>query len=188
MSTVADSSPTDLPPASVRVPMQIVAYTGAPPRADTRALAAEAPVNLVYGSVPHAVMMATPADLEDFAYGFSLTEGIIESASEIRSTRIEVGADGLSMSSWRQVFAEAAAPAAVSAGSRIWRSSRTHSCGMLPISESRCRRSPPRSRALMRRRFSAPRPGRSTRPPGHGSTAPWRPSGRMSAATMLWIS
>jgi FdhD protein len=95
MSTVAESLPTELPSASVRVPMQVVAYTGAPPRSDTRALAVEAPVNLVYGSVPHAVMMATPADLEDFAYGFSLTEGIVESASEIRSTRVEVGSDGL---------------------------------------------------------------------------------------------
>lgn len=95
MSTVAESLPTGLPSASVRVPMQVVAYTGTPPRSDTRALAVEAAVNLVYGSVPHAVMMATPADLEDFAYGFSLTEGIVESASEIRSTRVEVGEDGL---------------------------------------------------------------------------------------------
>ncbi|MEG9527704.1 MAG: formate dehydrogenase accessory sulfurtransferase FdhD [Hyphomicrobiales bacterium] len=75
--------------------MQVVDYTGAPPRSDTRALAVESAVNLVYGSVPHAVMMATPADLEDFAYGFSLTEGIVESASEIRSTRVEIGEDGL---------------------------------------------------------------------------------------------
>lgn len=95
MSTIAESPSTGLPPSAVRVAMQVAAYTGAALRPDTRALAVEAPVNLVYGSVPHAVMMATPADLEDFAYGFSLTEGIIESASEIRSTRVETGADGL---------------------------------------------------------------------------------------------
>jgi FdhD protein len=75
--------------------MQVVAYTGSAPRADMRALAVEAPINLVYGSVPHAVMMATPADLDDFAYGFSLTEGIVESAEEIRATRVEAGPDGL---------------------------------------------------------------------------------------------
>jgi FdhD protein len=75
--------------------MRVVAYSGLERRCDTRALAVEAPVNLVYGSVPHAVMMATPADLEDFAYGFSLTEGIVESAEEIRATRVESGADGL---------------------------------------------------------------------------------------------
>ena len=90
-----ESRPDGLPPPAVRVPMQVVAYTGSAPRPDTRALAVEAPINLVYGSVPHAVMMAPPADLDDFAYGFSLTEGIVESADEIRSTRVEAGPDGL---------------------------------------------------------------------------------------------
>jgi FdhD protein len=75
--------------------MQVMPYTGSAPRSGTRPLAVEAPVNLVYGSVPHAVMMATPADLEDFAYGFSLTEGIVDSAEEIRATRVEAGPDGL---------------------------------------------------------------------------------------------
>ena len=95
MTTDIASRSADLPPASVRVPMQVVAYAAAEPRPDVRALAVETPVNLVYGSVPHAVMMATPADLEDFAYGFSLTEGIVEDAAEIRATRVAVGPDGL---------------------------------------------------------------------------------------------
>ena len=42
----------------------------------------EAPVALVYNGVPFAVMMATPCDLQDFALGFALAEGIVESASE----------------------------------------------------------------------------------------------------------
>ncbi|MCJ2090611.1 formate dehydrogenase accessory sulfurtransferase FdhD [Methylobacterium sp. E-005] len=75
--------------------MQVVAYTSDAVRPGERALAVESPINLVYGSVPHAVMMATPADLEDFAYGFSLTEGIIEEAAEIRETRIEATPDGI---------------------------------------------------------------------------------------------
>ncbi|MCJ2116090.1 formate dehydrogenase accessory sulfurtransferase FdhD [Methylobacterium sp. J-001] len=87
--------PAGTPPISMQAPMQVVAYTASVPKAGTRALAVEAAVNLVYGSVPHAVMMATPADLDDFAYGFSLTEGIVESADEIRATRVEVGSDGL---------------------------------------------------------------------------------------------
>ena len=72
-----------------RVPTLVVAYDDPDPRSDTRPLAVEMPVNLVYGTVPYAVMMTTPADLVDFAYGFSLTEGIIAAADEIRSVQVE---------------------------------------------------------------------------------------------------
>ena len=95
MSTETGSRTSGLPPCAVPVSMQVMAYDGSAPKPDTRALAAEAPVNLVYGSVPHAVMMATPADLDDFAYGFSLTEGIVDSVDEIRATRVEMAEDGL---------------------------------------------------------------------------------------------
>lgn len=81
--------------SSVQVSTLVVAYGDPEPREGHRALAVEMPVNVVYGSVPYAVMMLSPADLEDFAYGFSLTEGIVETSEEIRETVVEPGDGGL---------------------------------------------------------------------------------------------
>jgi FdhD protein len=68
--------------------------TGEPVRS-TRAIPTEVPVNLVYGGIPFAVMMASPADLDDFAVGFSLTEGVIQTPDDIRRIRIEPEERGL---------------------------------------------------------------------------------------------
>jgi FdhD protein len=49
----------------------------------------ETPIALSFGGTTHAVMMASPADLEEFALGFSLTEGIISSPDEIEAMEVE---------------------------------------------------------------------------------------------------
>jgi FdhD protein len=57
----------------------------------------EVPVGVMYGDIPHAVMMATPANLEDFAVGFSLTEGVIKAASDIRHIAMRNTSDGVEL-------------------------------------------------------------------------------------------
>jgi FdhD protein len=54
----------------------------------TRGVAGEVPVSFSYNGLAHAVMMATPADLEDFALGFTLTQEIVERASEIEAMEV----------------------------------------------------------------------------------------------------
>lgn len=51
-------------------------------------IAEEMPVSLVYHGVPHVVMLATPADLEDYAVGFTLSEGLVERPDEIRGVEV----------------------------------------------------------------------------------------------------
>ena len=62
-------------------------------RQDT--LAKEVPVALVYNDIAHTVMMCSPRDLEDFAMGFSLTEGIINKPADIYGIDIEEVCNGM---------------------------------------------------------------------------------------------
>jgi FdhD protein len=65
-----------------------------------RLVAEEAPVALVHNATTTAVMMATPADLEDLAYGFALSEGITADLSDIREVEIADAGVGLEARMW----------------------------------------------------------------------------------------
>ena len=66
-------------------------------RPSRAAVAEEVPVAFAYGQRTHAVMMATPCDLEDLAVGFSLSEGIVEDAREILRVMVSRHSRGIEL-------------------------------------------------------------------------------------------
>ena len=65
-----------------------------------RVIPEETPVAMVYDGTTHAVMMATPADIADFAMGFSLTEGIVTDPKQIASCDVIVQENGIEARIW----------------------------------------------------------------------------------------
>jgi FdhD protein len=70
------------------------------PRFGSRSLPEETAVALTYNGGTYAVMMTTPQDLEDFAVGFSLSEGVIGSSTDIDSLDIVPLDDGVELRMW----------------------------------------------------------------------------------------
>jgi FdhD protein len=87
-----------VPPAAQRVRRQ--AWRNGSSLLGERTLAEEVPVAFSYDGVAHAVLMATPDDLEDFAFGFTYTEGIIAALDEIAELAIVSVADGIVLRMW----------------------------------------------------------------------------------------
>lgn len=93
---------TALPPVSVRIPRRAIANGVS--SAGARTLPEETPVALIYDGATVAVMMATPADLKDLAFGFSLTEAIAR-PDEIRDVDVVPGPLGIELRLWLQARA-----------------------------------------------------------------------------------
>ncbi|WP_447579050.1 formate dehydrogenase accessory sulfurtransferase FdhD [Achromobacter kerstersii] len=87
------SSPTR--PDCTQTPVTRVRDGAIAPAAELDFVAEETPVALEFNGISHATMLATPADLEDFAVGFSLSEGIIDSVSDVRGIDVLPQCDGI---------------------------------------------------------------------------------------------
>lgn len=83
--------------ASVRCDADRLRFADGTRQSMPRDVAVETPMTIVYAPIPFAVMVASPQDLEDFAVGFSFTEGIIDSIDDIRSVAIEENDEGLKL-------------------------------------------------------------------------------------------
>jgi FdhD protein len=85
------ATPNALPETTQAVPMQ------SPAGRDWRCVAEEVAVAFTCRGVTHAVMMATPEALEDFALGFCLTEGIIERPAELPGVELVPRPQGIEL-------------------------------------------------------------------------------------------
>ncbi|MDR2012421.1 MAG: formate dehydrogenase accessory sulfurtransferase FdhD [Rhodanobacter sp.] len=90
------------PASSTRLPDGVVAreverHRGNVATRSRNAVAEEVPVAFVYNGRPHAVMMATPADFEDFALGFSLSEGIIDNPAQCMKVETVEALNGIEL-------------------------------------------------------------------------------------------
>ena len=90
--------PTDapLPQAGAR-PVKVQTWRGGRVARADDWLADEVPVALVFNGISHAVMLATPLDLEDFALGFGLSEGLLAQPGELYGIEEVAVANGIEL-------------------------------------------------------------------------------------------
>ena len=91
------NAPAALGAPAGAAPARVTAWRDGAREARDDWLADEVPVALVVDGVSHAVMLASPADLEDFALGFALTEGLIEVPAQLFDAEVVDVADGIEL-------------------------------------------------------------------------------------------
>lgn len=89
---------TDIPSPSLRV--DCLARRHDVTARSSRVIPEETAVAFTYGGSTHAVMMATPADLEDFAVGFAITEGLVDSPRDAGEVEIVSSDAGVELRAW----------------------------------------------------------------------------------------
>ena len=104
-----------------------------------RDLPEETAVALVHDATTTAVMMATPADLEDFGVGFSLTEGLVATADQITGLEVVAADAGIEVRMWLRQ------PASVALAARRRHLAGPTGCGLCGLdSLAEATRAPPR--------------------------------------------
>ena len=91
MTTEAAPTPATPVSAEVSAEVSVDRWSRGATSHTTDLVAEEMPVALVDHEVPHVVMLATPADLEDYAIGFTLSEALVARADEIRGVEVRQG-------------------------------------------------------------------------------------------------
>ncbi|MBO0733063.1 MAG: formate dehydrogenase accessory sulfurtransferase FdhD [Methylocapsa sp.] len=88
----------EIPPPVVSAPC--LSWRNREASQSARQVPEETAIAFTFNGTTHAVMMATPADLEDFAAGFAITEGLIENPEEIESLEVVASELGIELRAW----------------------------------------------------------------------------------------
>lgn len=86
--------------ATIDLPVRRLGLANPGDAALIRSMAVEAPVSVEVGGIGYAVMMATPTDLEDYALGFALNEGLVETPDQVERIDVHPVEGGWALRLW----------------------------------------------------------------------------------------